>query len=262
MKTCAWRAVIVASVVLISFSESAFAVPIKQGIKNKFSEEADDLQLTFTGAVSEPKYTRPNGTQVSPDTVNATSAKWSTGNLVDTVAGSSTAERFITFDGASGTRIDPAKSVWTKGGTELANSFAALGQAPFLGFDATGAFARFINPEPVEVIYSNIRLFKDNDIARFNLSQFDIPTGVLVSGLPDAVSLLPGESLSLSFGQFDPTKYELALANVATAMVPADEFGVGSGAAVPEPTTLLLWGTSMTVLGLARWRQRRGKQQP
>jgi hypothetical protein len=151
---------------------------------------------------------------------------------------------------------------WTKNGVELANSFAAVGQAPSLQFGETGAVARFINPEPVEVIYSNIRLFKDNDIDRFNLSQFDTATGVLVSGLPTAVSLLPGESLSLPFGSFDPTKYELALANVAVASSPGDQFGVGAGAVAPEPATLLLFGTTAAGLGLVRWRQRRRKQQP
>jgi hypothetical protein len=262
MKVCAWKAVIVTSVALLMFCDSALAIPIKQGIKNKFSEAADDLQITFTGPVSEPKFTRFNGAQVNPSTVSATSAEWTTSTLGDTVAGSNSAERFITFDGASGTRIDPAKSHWTKNGVELANSFAAVGQAPSLQFGETGAVARFINPEPVEVIYSNIRLFKDNDIDRFNLSQFDTATGVLVSGLPTAVSLLPGESLSLPFGSFDPTKYELALANVAVASSPGDQFGVGAGAVAPEPATLLLFGTTAAGLGLVRWRQRRRKQQP
>jgi hypothetical protein len=245
MKVCAWKAVIVTSVALLMFCDSALAIPIKQGIKNKFSEAADDLQITFTGPVSEPKFTRFNGAQVNPSTVSATSAEWTTSTLGDTVAGSNSAERFITFDGASGTRIDPA-----------------VGQAPSLQFGETGAVARFINPEPVEVIYSNIRLFKDNDIDRFNLSQFDTATGVLVSGLPTAVSLLPGESLSLPFGSFDPTKYELALANVAVASSPGDQFGVGAGAVAPEPATLLLFGTTAAGLGLVRWRQRRRKQQP
>ncbi len=29
--------------------------------------------------------------------------------------------------------------------------------------------------------------------------------------------------------------------------------------AVPEPTTVFLWGTTMAGLGLARWRRRRGR---
>lgn len=114
MKACAWKAVIVTSVALVTFCDSASAIPIKQGIKNKFSEAADDLQITFTGPVSEPKFTRFDGTQVTPTTVSQTSAEWTTSTLGDTVAGNNSAERFITFDGASGTRIDPAKSHWTK----------------------------------------------------------------------------------------------------------------------------------------------------
>jgi hypothetical protein len=75
--------------------------------------------------------------------------------------------------------------------------------------------------------------------------------------------LQPNLSLDLSADRITftfPGDVDNALVQAFTSDVTTDTtMGLNS---VPEPTTLLLFGTTAAGLGLARWRQWRRKQQP
>ena len=60
----------------------------------------------------------------------------------------------------------------------------------------------------------------------------------------------PGYNYSALVYSFDPYPFSLTTTNGVLDL----EANLG---AIPEPTTLVLLGTSLTGLGLARWRQRR-----
>jgi hypothetical protein len=67
---------------------------------------------------------------------------------------------------------------------------------------------------------------------------------------------------SLNLSQFDSTGFRLVFTNLGDP----DTFFIASGplstlAPIPEPTTLLLFGSTIAGIGLARWRQRRRKQE-
>lgn len=74
-------------------------------------------------------------------------------------------------------------------------------------------------------------------------------------GLDDAVTS-PGNQLTVTNGGLP---FSFALFQTTTEQEGFDDLTFSP---VPEPMTLLLWGTTMTGLGLARWRQQRRKQQP
>jgi hypothetical protein len=105
--------------------------------------------------------------------------------------------------------------------------------------------------------YSNIQLFRNNDIANFSIDRFDVPTGTPVLGGPTSVTLEPGESVSLSFGKVEFGTYQFASADAAAAATPTDLFRVGAANAVPEVSTPLLLGCALAGLTGLVWFRRR-----
>jgi hypothetical protein len=89
-----------------------------------------------------------------------------------------------------------------------------------------------------------------------SLGTFSVPTAN--NGLSFFGALFPGELVS---------QIQIISGNVplgpsesgAIDIIVMDDFLFSEPAAIPEPTTLLLLGTTMAGLGLARWR-RRGQQ--
>ena len=260
MKNFLFRALLTG--LLVVAGDSAFAQVIDHDatIKNTFGSAANDLHLTFTVPVGNVKFQKADGTAVTPSSSTATTADWSMAQLGESVA--NTAGRHILYNGDAAGLIDktPAKSWWTSNDVKLDNSLARIGGTPAITFDATGAVATFFNPEAFSVTYSNIQLFKDNNLANFNggFAEFDMPTGTLVTGLPSSITLDPGQSRALAFGAIGAQGYELALANAAATSIPTDLYLVGTATILPEPSILTLAGTgALGVLGCWWWRRRR-----
>jgi hypothetical protein len=161
----------------------------------------------------------------------------------------------VHFSGPAGTRIDVAASFWTENKRQIIDSLASLGQPPDIFF-ADGAFARIVNAGPVPLLYTDIRLYRDNDLANFGTPSFSsVVTGELVTGLPTTLTLGAGESAVLAFGAVARDGYELVTMNVALPSAPDDTFFTASAAVIPEPGTLALTGAGLLALWLVRARR-------
>ncbi len=226
-----------------------------QTIKNDTRRAANDLSLRFSGEVKNVSVMPPGlNASIPASGVDATTntAFWNSGTIKPEVPAGKTATIFWGGD-AAGILVSEA-TFWTRNGEQI-GGVTAFGQAP--QFSADLGFATFLNPHTFDIIYSNVRLFRDNDLANFGTDKMFDPTGTLVTGVPSTFTLNPGETTTLFLGATSIDKYQLALASVAAASTPSDALDVGTAAAVPEPTTLILVGTAAVGLGLARWRQRR-----
>jgi hypothetical protein len=216
----------------------------------------NDLDLKFSAEVTGVWYERPDkslhaGTLGNPPNT----VRWTKNDLGDSVPPGEI--RRILFETKAGAALQSraTESHWTFDGAIIDNSIAALGQVPRVTFDGFGnAFAEFVNPEPFDVIYSNIQLFANNDPLHFTIEDFDTPTGSLVGGLPTSITLAPLASRTLAFGAVSQSAYQLAQANVAAAATPDERFSLGS-AAIPEPSAFLL--AALAGVGLLAFRQKR-----
>jgi hypothetical protein len=277
-----FRACLVGSLAVICCPDTAVGADIQWPVKFTSPDggNANDLILTFSTALSvDPKDTtiKKNWPTLGPATSNSgsavadsisadgTMATWNKGSFPGGMELSDGQKLQVFFMAPSLTAVVPSKSRYTRDGRELGNSVVALGQAPnvFFAFNALlqpVAFAEFVNPESFPVMYSNIQLFRNNDIANLNLDQFLTPTGQPVTGLPTSLTLLPGQSSVLPFGVIDPSGYELAIADAAALTSPGDLFRFGTADAVPEPAGLILLATGVvTLIGCSRHRRQARK---
>jgi hypothetical protein len=235
-------------------STVSFADNFVQEVKNTSSlTTANDLTLVFNNVPGSVMITDPQGNNPrEPTTVGGTTATWSQLPAV----GPGQSGR-VTFNGPKGTSINKTDSFWTVDGAKINGALASLGQPPNIDFVGAMAFAELTNPQTFALTYSDIRLYIDNNLANFDTILFITPTGQLVSGLPTTITLDPGQTVELPFGSIFPDTYQLILANAAGASNPNDVYLVGTGAAVPEPSTFGLVGTAcIALLAVARLRRR------
>jgi hypothetical protein len=228
--------------------------PIKrQTIQNNLGITVNDLNVFFSKKV----------TQVKLNTRD-TPPKTATGALNGDGMGAQFAQNTFGDLGQTG-KVDidfstdvkdpfgiTAASMWTLDGTTKGN-VTILGQPMSLAFvqvpGGLQGFATFINPDPFPEVYSNIQLFSDNDIANFNINGFLAPTGTLVGGIPSSVVLPIGGTATFSFGIVNPTKYDLAIADVASVSDPTNLFTVATAdSPVPEPGVGVLFGIGIVGL--------------
>src|SRR5690348_2699334 len=149
----------------------SLADEIIQEIKNQSAiTTANDLTLVFTQKVTRVvpvDKAGMEGDEISSLISGKTDFSWNPGELPSAFAPGDSAS--IRFTGPKGTRIDKTKSFWTKDHAEIVDALASLGAPPNVMFSASQAFAEFTDPETVAVVYSDIRLFRNNDLANLNL---------------------------------------------------------------------------------------------
>ena len=236
-----------------------------QEIKNGTAQQtAFDLKLMFTKAVAEGSTVVLEDSQGRRTTTvvqnSTTTVIFPNGQLP---GGRVLPKELLTvrWQGQSGSALIKSGATQSRftdqNSAEIVDSVASLGQPPAWHFQGATALVELTNPDAVNIAYSNIQVFDGNALSRLNVDQFFTPSGTLVPGLPTTVTLLPGESRTLSVGAFDPGTYQLALADVAAIAAPEDRFRVGAAAAIPEPSALLLVGSGLGFFALARTRRTR-----
>jgi hypothetical protein len=246
---------VLTSALLLASAETADAAKYIQEVKNKSATTANDLTVTFTGALTGGPTIVAGGQTFNP-TPNGNTYTWAAGNLPTVGSGEVAAVRFETNTGA---RIDPddAKSFFTEDGAHILNSLGTVAQAGSFSFDGLGGgLVTLTNFSAFAIDYTNVQLFSDNVLGSFTLAGFDAPTGVLVGGFPTSFSLAAGQSLSFAFSGVSAGTYELFLADVAAASAPGETFRIGFGDAIPEPGT---WALMLIGFGLAGAALRRGR---
>lgn len=243
------------------FSPPSSADDFTQEIKNKTSfTTANDLTLFFTQRVKDVSASDPVSDPTGKDPRFAqgqANGSWTylPGQLPASVGPSGGLK--INFTGPAGSSIDLTASFWTEDRRRIINGLAMLGTPPDVFF-ANGAFVRFTNPGPDPLIYTDIQLYRDNDLANFGTPFFSSEiTGELVTGLPSSLTLGAGESTVLAFGDVARDGYQLVTMNIALASAPADTFFTASAAVIPEPGTLALTAAGLLALLAVRARRTR-----
>jgi hypothetical protein len=113
---------------------------------------------------------------------------------------------------------------------------------------------------------ADFKLYKDLPLSNFTTSDFrDTGPGTLVFSMAELI-IDPGATAIIPLGGVAYSTYDLAtvgsitiedLSDGTSQVYPVPQ-GHGQDVPVPEPTTLLLWGTILAGAGLsARWRRRR-----
>lgn len=238
---------VLTSALLLASSETATAAKYIQEVKNKSATTANDLTVTFSGALTGGPIIVGGGQTFSP-TPSGDTYTWATGNLPEFNSGEVAAVRFETNTGAR-IEIDDAKSFWTQDGAHIINSLGSIAQAGSFSFDGLGGgLVTLTNFSGFAIDYTNVQLFSDNGLGSLTLAGFDTPTGALVGGFPTSFSLAAGETLTFAFSGVSSGSYELFLADVAAASAPGETFRIGFADAIPEPGA---WALMLIGFGLA-----------
>lgn len=172
-----------ASAVLLASAGTAMAAKYIQEVKNKSSITANDLTVTFSGALTGGPIIVGGGQTFSP-TPSGNTYTWATGNLPAVNSGESAAVRFETNNGAR-IEIDDAKSFWTQDGAHILNSLGSVAQSGVFNFDGLGGgLLTLTNFAGVAIDYTNVQLFNGNGYGGLTLAGFETPTGALAAGFP------------------------------------------------------------------------------
>jgi hypothetical protein len=123
------------------------------------------------------------------------------------------------------------------------------------------------NEESFAVTYDSIQVFEGNDLLNFNLNDFAIPTGTLVSGLPSSITLQPGTStiIDLSGIVENPLTYLLATASFFPVGSPSEAasfstaYDYSKEVCIPEPSSIL-GVLSLGILGAGATLKRKVKR--
>ena len=244
MRDHTWFCVLVAAVFVCLMAMPAPAGYKRQSLRNDTGQTANDLHIGFTHSVSKTKL-RPqpqppgqdrNGVPVGGS--NNQSYDWAPNTFGTLAAGGVAYLDFEHSDTWPATAVDPdpAKSYWTHDGVNIGAITKLGGGMAITMEDYFAQSAKVTNDTGQAQHYSSLQMFQNNDLLNYNLDAFFLATGSLVPSLPTEFVLLPGESMSLSFGVCLPGTYSLIALQARPEADPLAELTeMFAAAAVPGP---------------------------
>jgi hypothetical protein len=161
--------------------------------------------------------------------------------------------------------VSGKETYWTADGVNVGN-IVIVGATPRIGRNSP--LSLFLsNEESFAVTYDSIQFFEGNDLLNFNLNDFAIPTGTLVSGLPSSITLQPGTStiIDLSGIVENPLTYLLATASFFPVGSPSEAasfstaYDYSKEVCIPEPSSIL-GVLSLGILGAGATLKRKVKR--
>jgi hypothetical protein len=212
--------------------------------------------VCFTGGADATPFTILPGGNLEIDTAFTTQGVFSCRGTVpcsgsgtnSVVLGSGTNTVSVTFLGVSGTF------------PVIANGGSVVPIGEFVTASASGSTFPVVPSSPhAPLVGFTISIVQSSPTAGASSNSFDFGEGgggtvLPLLGFPNYLQLPigpqpPGYNYSALVYSFDPYPFSLTTTNGVLDL----EANLG---AIPEPTTLLLFGTSLAGLGLARWRRR------
>ena len=213
----------------------------RQTIVNDSNTVANDLHIRFSNDVDKAKV-RPKDQPPGRDAdaaipgTDRRRADWAPPDTFGTVAGGGRA--YVDFQWSKyGAFIDEANSFFTDDGAKI-SGFKLHGGTMIITQFQYDADTKITNDKTVPQQYMGVQLWKDNDLASFDIDQYFMPTGVSVPGIPLDFILDPGQEMILPFGPTTPDTYLLVTAEVMTLGVP-DDFGLMYAAAAVAPEEIM-----------------------
>lgn len=226
-------------------------------IWNRTGNNANDLRADFGSGVAEAKLVQgtnsypggpPHGGWDGSQIDFPNFGSWNLSN------GQPIVIRWATTNFGTGITTN---SQWTLNGNVVGNLGPLdIGGCPFFiaewMYSKVGAFIE--NKHEVPVRLTNVRGYKDNQLAHYILAQAFEPSGSLLPGYPQEVLLAPSQTFVVSFEDVSNQGYELILAEAERADRPGEFFSIGL-AVRPQPLsnpipTLSEWGLILLLVAL------------
>jgi hypothetical protein len=231
---------------------------VEYQVKNETGMDAQDLELDFAQTGIRQGASKSFGSTTIPAPPNDDNITFTGG----TVKNNNPDSGSVTFKPKSGP-FELANAFWT---------FSAMGVQPIqinlakVGLQGgkklsmaspTGleGYASLINDDSSTIYISNLQLAinipeADYDPASSSFEDdLDIPDGTAVTGTLASFSLAPGQEMDFDLGPVDATDFEAFQFNVSFSPTSSDvTLGFASDVVVPEPSTLVLFGTGLLFL--------------
>ena len=248
--------VVLASIFTVGFSTSVFAGFVEITVQNESDQKVNDAHIAFNN--SDPQ---PTMVKIGDVSGAASHGGWDFSVSSGAVNLDHDGKLQLKYNNDNAT-INDKTSYWTVDGNpvEAAGSFKVISLRTMKCNCPDDITFTFFNDSSVQLIYDNITIYKDNELFNYNIDDFNIPTGVVIPGLPTSLVLDPAQSETISIGNSSDflDGYVLGVADIAPTSDPTDFFFSALATTdCPEPPTWAMMILGFFGIGFAACHNRR-----